>query len=65
MKRLYDFIMMLGFILTGVYIIFMVKIHFYDMSPTIGNIFITIFTAGMMLAFAAIVYMLFSELLVS
>lgn len=60
---IYDFIMMLGFILTGVYIIFMVKeIHFYDMSPTIGNIFITIFTAIMMLAFAAIVYMLFSEI---
>ncbi|MFA5693260.1 MAG: YIP1 family protein [Acholeplasmataceae bacterium] len=60
----YDFIFYLGIIVTLVYVILMVKeIHFYDLNPTIGNIFITIFTAVMILVFTAIIYLLFSEVI--
>lgn len=47
-----------------IYLIIMVKeIHFYDMKPTIANILITIFTALMIIAFIAIIYLLLAEVL--
>ena len=46
------------------YLILMVKeIHFYDTKPTLGNIFISIFTAVMMLVMIIIVYILLSEVI--
>jgi hypothetical protein len=47
-----------------IYLIVMVKeIHFYEMKKTLGNIFITIFTALMILLMVSIVYILLSEIL--
>lgn len=51
--------------LTILYIIIMVKeVHFYDMKPTIANLFITIFTALMILAVLFIIYLLLNEVFV-
>lgn len=51
--------------LTILYIIIMVKeVHFYDMKPTIVNLFITIFTALMILAVLFIIYLLLNEVFV-
>ncbi len=59
---IYDTVLFIGLIITGIYMIIMVKeIHFYDMKPTIGNIFITLFTGVMILAVLFIVYLLLSE----
>lgn len=60
----YDFIFWIGIVVTLVYIVIMVKeIHFYDVTPTIGNILITIFTAVMILVFSSIIYLLLSEVI--
>ena len=51
--------------LTILYIIIMVKeVHFYDMKPTIVNLFVTIFTALMILAVFFIIYLLLNEVFV-
>lgn len=61
---IYTIIFYIGIILTGVYLIIMVKeIHFYDMRPTLKNILVSIFTAIMLVVFITIVYMLFSEVI--
>ena len=39
------------------YLVYMVKeIHFYDVKPTIGNIFLSIFTGLMLMVIVMIVY---------
>ena len=54
--------MFIGLFLSFIYIIFMVKeVHFYEMKATIANIFVTIFTAIMLLLFALIIYLLIGE----
>ncbi len=59
---IYHTILNLGIIITVIYFIVMVKeIHFYDMKPTLANIFISIFTALMILAVIVIVYLLLGE----
>ena len=59
---IYTTVMNLGLIITGIYMVIMVKeIHFYDMKPTIGNILISIFTALMLLAVIFIIYLLLNE----
>ena len=59
---LFDFGMIIIYVLTGFYLIMMVKeIHYYEMKATVGNIFITIFTAVMILVVVFIVYLLLGE----
>ncbi len=59
---IYNTILYLGIAITVIYFIIMIKeIHFYDMRPTIANILITIFTAIMIVAISAIVYLLLTE----
>lgn len=59
---IYSSVMFIGLFLSFIYIIFMVKeVHFYEMKATISNIFITIFTASMLLLFALIIYLLIGE----
>ncbi len=61
---IYTTILIIGFIVTGVYLVVMVKdIHFYDFKPTVGNILISIFTALMILVMVMIVYILFNEVI--
>lgn len=59
---LFDFGMIIIYVLTGFYLIMMVKeIHYYEMKATVGNILITIFTAVMILVVVFIVYLLLGE----
>jgi len=59
---IYHTLLDIGIIVTVVYFIVMVKeIHFYDMKPTLVNIFISIFTAIMIMAVIIIVYLLLGE----
>ncbi len=59
---IYDTLLWIGIVVTVIYFIIMVKeIHFYDMRPTISNILISIFTAIMIVAMLAIVYLLLTE----
>jgi tetratricopeptide (TPR) repeat protein len=61
---LFDFGMLVIYILTGFYLVMMVKeIHYYEMKATVGNILITIFTAIMILVVVFIVYLLLGEVL--
>src|SRR3989339_628983 len=51
--------------LTLLYMIIMVKeVHFYDMKPTIMNLFITVFTGLMIMAVLFIIYLLLNEVFV-
>jgi len=51
--------------LTLLYMIIMVKeVHFYDMKPTIMNLFITLFTGLMIMAVLFIIYLLLNEVFV-
>jgi hypothetical protein len=59
---IYDVIYGLGVAFTVIYFFVMVKeIHFYDIKPTFKNIFITLFTAVMLLAMTLIVVFLLGE----
>lgn len=59
---IYDVVMLIGVSMTVIYFFVMVKeIHFYDIRPTVSNIFITIFTGVMMLAMTFIVFFLLGE----
>ena len=59
---LFDFGMLIIYILTGFYLVMMVKeIHYYEMKATVGNILITLFTAIMILVVVFIVYLLLGE----
>ena len=59
---LFDFGMLVIYVLTGFYLVMMVKeIHYYEMKATVGNILITIFTAIMILVVVFIVYLLLGE----
>ncbi len=59
---IYHTLLDLGIIITVIYFIVMVKeIHFYDMRPTLKNIFISIFTGLMIMAVIIIVYLLLGE----
>ena len=61
---IYQTLLYAGIGVTALYLILMVKeIHFYDTKPTLGNIFISIFTAVMMLVMIIIVYILLSEVI--
>jgi hypothetical protein len=61
---IFDFLFNVSIGITVIYLIVMVKeIHFYEMKKTLGNIFITIFTALMILLMVSIVYILLSEIL--
>lgn len=61
---IYEFGLLIALVITGIYVVLMVKeIHFYDVTPTIANIFITIFTAIMLLVFSAIIYLLLNEVI--
>lgn len=55
-------ILFVGLFVTALYFIIMIKeIHFYDMKPTLYNLFITLFTALMILAVVFIIYLLLNE----
>jgi tetratricopeptide (TPR) repeat protein len=59
---IYSTLLFVGVFLTVLYMVIMVKeIHFYDMKPTIANIFISIFTAVMILVIIFIIYLLLNE----
>ncbi len=59
---IYHTVLDIGIAITVIYFIVMVKeIHFYDMKPTLGNIFISIFTGLMIMAVIVIVYLLLGE----
>jgi len=59
---IYEIILGIGVTITIIYFFIMVKeIHFYDIKPTLSNIFITIFTGVMMLAMAFIIFFLLGE----
>jgi tetratricopeptide (TPR) repeat protein len=61
---IYTFLFNVSVMITVIYLIVMVKeIHFYEMKKTLANIFITIFTALMILLMVSIVYILLSEIL--
>jgi len=61
---IYQTLLFAGIGVTALYLVLMVKeIHFYDTKPTLGNIFISIFTAVMMLVMIIIVYILLSEVI--
>lgn len=61
---IFEFLFNVAVLITVIYVIVMVKeIHFYEMKNTISNIFISIFTALMILVMVAIVYILLSEIL--
>jgi len=60
---IYTTILYIGIGITVFYFIMMVKeIHFYDGKQTFVNILISLFTAIMILAFVAIVYLLLNEI---
>lgn len=59
---LFDFGMIIIYVLTGFYLVMTVKeIHYYEMKATVGNILITLFTAIMILVVVFIVYLLLGE----
>ena len=59
---IYDLIYGIGVTFTVIYMFIMVKeIHFYDIKPTFKNIFITLFTAIMLLALTLIIVFLLGE----
>ncbi len=59
---IYDLIYGIGVTFTVIYFFIMVKeIHFYDLKPTVKNIFITIFTAVMLLAMTLVIVFLLGE----
>ncbi len=59
---IYQTILFVGLFITLLYVIIMVKeVHFYDMKPTIANLFITLFTGLMILVVVFIIYLLLSE----
>lgn len=59
---IFDSILYIGIGLSVFYLIYMVKeIHFYDLRPTIKNIFISIFTGLMILVMVVIIYILLNE----
>lgn len=59
---IYDVVLLIGISMTVIYFFVMVKeIHFYDIRPTVSNIFITLFTGVMMLAMTFIVFFLLGE----
>ena len=59
---IYDVVLLIGGSFTIIYFFIMVKeIHFYDIRPTVSNIFISLFTAVMMLAMTFIVFFLLGE----
>ncbi|MDY0277874.1 MAG: YIP1 family protein, partial [Acholeplasma sp.] len=61
---IYNIFAYIGIGLSAIYLVIMVKeIHFYDMKPTIANIFITIFTAIILVVFTLIVYLLLNEII--
>lgn len=61
---IYSFLFNVSIGITAIYLVVMVKeVHFYEMRTTISNIFITIFTALMILVMVAIVYILLSEII--
>jgi tetratricopeptide (TPR) repeat protein len=59
---IYELVYGIGLTLTIIYFFIMVKeIHFYDFKPTFKNIFITLFTAIMLLSMTLIIVFLLGE----